>query len=287
MDDIDAELAKPRLIQSALSWSATTTIDCSLARAFTGTNTQVTTIAFSNVPTSTFFTRLWLKITNGAAFAITWPASVVWENGDVDPVLTASGVDIIGLITYDGGTTWYGSVLHQKAFVIGGDLQQNGKVVSRIGGSTGTNRVAHTIFTAANRTTTSTTLTAVASYTLPAASLDRNGAGLYITYSGLVGATDTLVTLVWGATTLASFTVLAGNRFFLQAWVIRRATSSQRVDMLLVNNAAVSQPVSANPTENEASAQGVTFGCDQTGAGTFTLQTATIVYLDPDTTSVS
>jgi len=120
MDDVDAELFKPRIGQNAPTVGATTTLDLSLARVFVFTVTQITTIAFSNVP-STFpngaavpAVRIWLKITNGSAFAVTWPASIVWPNLDTDPFLTISGVDWVELLTVDGGTTWYGSVLHQK-----------------------------------------------------------------------------------------------------------------------------------------------------------------------------
>ena len=120
MDDVDAELFKPRIGQNAPTVGATTTLDLSLARVFVFTVTQITTIAFSNVP-STFpngavvpAVRILLKVTNGAAFAVTWPASIIWPNGDTDPLLTASGVDWIELHTVDGGTTWYGSVFHQK-----------------------------------------------------------------------------------------------------------------------------------------------------------------------------
>src|SRR5882762_442627 len=109
LDSVDTELSKPRISQSALAWGATTTVDCSLARLFTGTNTQVTTIAFTNVPTSTFGVRVRLVITNGAAFAITWPAAVTWLNG-IAPTLKTSGVDEIELLTRDGGTTWYASL---------------------------------------------------------------------------------------------------------------------------------------------------------------------------------
>jgi hypothetical protein len=111
--DVDAELFKPRIGQSALTWGATTTVDLSLARVFTGTNNAISTIAFSNVP-ATFpngavvpFVRVVLLITNGGAFAITWPASVVWFKGAA-PEFRASGVDRVVLETRDGGTTWYG-----------------------------------------------------------------------------------------------------------------------------------------------------------------------------------
>lgn len=108
LDSIDAEIAKPRIIQSALSWGATVTVDLALARVFTGTNNAVASIVFSNVPSATYAVRVLLVLTNGGLNAITWPASVVWVAGMV-PSLRASGVDIIELVTRDGGTTWYAS----------------------------------------------------------------------------------------------------------------------------------------------------------------------------------
>lgn len=55
-----------------------------------------------------FCRTLTLVITNGGAYTITWPASVKWAGGSA-PTFTASGVDIVTLITVDAGTTWYGS----------------------------------------------------------------------------------------------------------------------------------------------------------------------------------
>lgn len=55
-----------------------------------------------------FCRTLTLIITNGGAYTITWPASVKWAGGSA-PTFTASGVDIVTLITVDAGTTWYGS----------------------------------------------------------------------------------------------------------------------------------------------------------------------------------
>jgi len=107
LDTVDGEFARPRQAQSALTWAATTTIDLSLARFFTGTNSQISTIAFSNVPASPAAVRIVLLITNGGAFAITWPASVSWLNGAA-PTMRAAGVSRILLETRDGGTTWYG-----------------------------------------------------------------------------------------------------------------------------------------------------------------------------------
>ena len=69
------------------------------------TNTTITLTAGASVSECRALT---LIITNGGAFTVTWPASVKWVGGSA-PTFTASGVDIVTLITVDAGTTWYGS----------------------------------------------------------------------------------------------------------------------------------------------------------------------------------
>jgi hypothetical protein len=56
-----------------------------------------------------------LEITNGGAFAITYPASVDFVGG-VAPTLTASGKDQLVFTTRDAGTTYF-------AFVAGLDIK--------------------------------------------------------------------------------------------------------------------------------------------------------------------
>jgi hypothetical protein len=80
-------------------------LDCSVGQAVSATLIGTATFAFTNVPAGV--SGLLLKLTNGAAFAITWPGSVKWPSG-APPALTAAGVDMIAFLTYDGGTTWQG-----------------------------------------------------------------------------------------------------------------------------------------------------------------------------------
>src|SRR6266550_4747656 len=105
-DSIDSELARPRYPFNSPTVGATTTLDLSTARTFVFTISQATTIAITNPPAATFATIIRLIITNGNAFALTWPASVVWLSGVV-PTLKTSGVDLIELETKDAGVTWY------------------------------------------------------------------------------------------------------------------------------------------------------------------------------------
>ena len=107
LDTVDGEFARPRMAFNSPTVGATTTLDLSLARCFVFTVSQVSTLAFSNVPSASFRVGIELIITNGAAFALTFPASVTWLRGAA-PQFRASGVEIVRLVTKDGGTTWYG-----------------------------------------------------------------------------------------------------------------------------------------------------------------------------------
>src|SRR5436309_767746 len=75
-DTVDAELAKPRIIFNSPTVGATTTCDLNLGRVFVFTVSQATTLAFTNVPSSSFAVEILLIITNGAAFVLTFPRSV-------------------------------------------------------------------------------------------------------------------------------------------------------------------------------------------------------------------
>ena len=88
---------------------ATATIDMEVANFFSATIDEACTFTFSNPPASGDFGSFVLELTNGGAFAITYPASVDFVGG-VAPVLTASGVDQLVFTTRDGGTTYFGFV---------------------------------------------------------------------------------------------------------------------------------------------------------------------------------
>jgi hypothetical protein len=84
-------------------------IDCSAGNFFTKTASGALTWTFTNVPASRAFAVI-LELTNGGTGTQTWPAAVKWPGGTA-PTLTASGVDVLGFITDDGGTTWRGVAL--------------------------------------------------------------------------------------------------------------------------------------------------------------------------------
>ena len=94
--------------EAVASTSGDLDLDLAVAQFFSFTVTENTAITFSNVPATGRFIAIILEITNGGAFAVTWPGSVAWPSG-VAPELTESGVDLIVAYTIDGGTTWRAS----------------------------------------------------------------------------------------------------------------------------------------------------------------------------------
>ena len=90
---------------------STQNLDFDLANAFTFTVGEAVALSFTNVPSAgDFIVGAILKITNGAAFVITWPAAVKWVDG-VTPTFTASGTDLVALVSFDDGTTWQANVI--------------------------------------------------------------------------------------------------------------------------------------------------------------------------------
>jgi hypothetical protein len=89
---------------------AASNIDLSLANYFTKTITTTTTFTVSNTASSGTVNSFILDLTNGGSSAVTWWSGVKWAGGTA-PTLTASGRDVLGFFTEDGGTTWNGFVL--------------------------------------------------------------------------------------------------------------------------------------------------------------------------------
>ena len=93
--------------------ASTGVMNLAAAQMFTHTSTAVMTWSFTNVPTARGTTVV-LRLTNGGAFAQTWPTSVKWPNG-LAPPLTAAGKDVLVFVTVDGGTTWDGNIFAKDA----------------------------------------------------------------------------------------------------------------------------------------------------------------------------
>ena len=85
------------------------TIDCSLGDIISFTVGAALTLTVTASASNVKCREIKLVITNGGAYTLTWPASVKWV-ADTAPTLTASGIDIITLLTIDNGTTWFGLV---------------------------------------------------------------------------------------------------------------------------------------------------------------------------------
>jgi hypothetical protein len=89
---------------------STSAVDLSAGTVFSYTLPSTQTFTFSGTPaTSTTSTGFVLELTNGGAFAVTWPAAVKWPSGTA-PTLTTAGIDVLVFITLDNGTTWRGAV---------------------------------------------------------------------------------------------------------------------------------------------------------------------------------
>ena len=88
----------------------TDNIDLATGNLFTKTITVATTLTVSNVLPEGNANSFILELTNGGSKVITWWSGMKWAGGTA-PTLTASGVDILGFYSHDGGTTWRGMVM--------------------------------------------------------------------------------------------------------------------------------------------------------------------------------
>lgn len=98
-----ATFVAAKSVVAAVSASA---IDCATGNYFTKTASGALTWTVSNVPATGAFSFI-LELTNGGTGTQTWMTGIKWPGGTA-PVLAAAGVDVLGFITDDGGTTWRG-----------------------------------------------------------------------------------------------------------------------------------------------------------------------------------
>ena len=220
LDSVETEIARSRIPFLSPTVGATTTLDLNQttgARLFVFTVSQATTIAFSNVPSSSFSAEITLVITNGSAFVLTWPASVVWPSG-VAPTLKPSGVDLVRLVTKDGGTTWYAEA---------GDRPFN-RAIGQVDTDVGTGAV-----------TTEVTLHTVA---IPANVLGAHGAlRIRVNYSITGTANSKQLRVRYGGTEIVLVQLAAGdtaNGALEAVMHNRNATNVQLVNYWYRKNAA-------------------------------------------------
>lgn len=86
---------------------AASNIDLSTGAYFSKTITAATTFTVTNPPSANLIESFLVELTNGGAFLVTWWSGVKWIAGSA-PLLTASGRDVLGFYTTDGGATWTG-----------------------------------------------------------------------------------------------------------------------------------------------------------------------------------
>jgi hypothetical protein len=82
---------------------------------YTTLSENITTLTFSNLPTTGQFASWSWEITqDSSARTITWPAAVVWSGGTAITLSTGSGaIDVVNFWTRDAGTTVYATVVGQ------------------------------------------------------------------------------------------------------------------------------------------------------------------------------
>lgn len=90
---------------------AANNVDLNAGAVFTKTITANTTLTVSNAPPSGTVATGVLRLTNAGAYAVTFWAGCKWVGGIVPDTFTASGVDLIGFTTDDGGVTYWLSVI--------------------------------------------------------------------------------------------------------------------------------------------------------------------------------
>jgi hypothetical protein len=89
-------------------------INLASGNLFTKTISGATTLTVSNWLATGNANSFVLELTNGGSAVVTWFSGVKWAGGTA-PTLTASGVDILGFYSHDGGTTVRGMVLSKDS----------------------------------------------------------------------------------------------------------------------------------------------------------------------------
>lgn len=83
------------------SVSGALALDCSAAHWHELTVGGNLTLSLTNLPASGKIFPLFLRLTNGGAFTITWPAGTLWPSGAA-PAFTSAGTDVLAFVVRDG-----------------------------------------------------------------------------------------------------------------------------------------------------------------------------------------
>lgn len=260
MDTIDNEIARLRVPWNNPTYNVggTTTLDLNQttgARVFVFTVSGASTLAFSNVPSASFDVKVTLLITNGGAFALTFPASVLWLTG-LAPTLKPSGYDIVDLETNNAGGTWFATLRNPRPGVL---------------------------FQATNKTTTSTSEVSLVAYTLPAGVLAVDGQALRMTVRGRQATQNAVISRIkFGATNLAGITPLTGENFMDDVILSRTGAATQQASEFSGHNVGGAITLGyarTAPTETLSGAITIDFRGNVVSGGTLTLDTVLIELL--------
>lgn len=275
-DSLDSEIARPRIIFEAPVVGATTTCNLANGRAFRFTVSQVTTIAFSNVPTSSFWVNVDLEITNGAAFALTFPAAVTWLQGVV-PTFQVAGIDRVRMFTRDGGTTWY-------AVHFGKNLSITGLFKAGVG-SAALQAKPNQILAVLTGTTGATGETSIVSFSIPANALAAITDSVRLKLYGNAVTQIGQLRVKYGASYVLNIAggnnlSVAGNVFEAEV-IIRRTGAATEVSISrLIQGANIVAPERATPAETLSGAVLLDVrGNTAVGGGVVNVDVAMLEYL--------
>ncbi len=272
--NLDSYLGFFRTAAKAVTWNngGTTTIDLSTGTVFSFTvATGSSTIAFSNVPANITAVQLsspiTLVITNGGSQTITWPGSVTWLSGSA-PALQASGTDIIDLLTFNNGTTWWGAVRSTTG-------------AFKVGGASASAKPVLLLYQNQGLSTGNTTETSLATYSLPANALAANSQAIRIGVAGhITGTGGPFVGVKFGATYVITKTVSSGNAFWGSALVSRSGATSQLAVSTIEYPTNLSGQLNSAPAETLSGAVTIDFrGNAGSGGATFFYDTVQVEYL--------
>lgn len=85
-------------------------IDANAASTFSMTIVGNTTLSFTNAPAAGRDQVIYLKITNGGSYSVTWPAGALFTQGEA-PTLTATGKDLVGVWYDAAASVWVVGVI--------------------------------------------------------------------------------------------------------------------------------------------------------------------------------
>lgn len=104
-------------VPSLSSAAGVLTVDLSLSDYYTITLTEnITSIVFTNALGGTKPSTKMFEITQGTTpYTVTWPVSFLWEGAAPVVSDTANAIDILAITSFNGGTTWHGTLSKGRA----------------------------------------------------------------------------------------------------------------------------------------------------------------------------